>query len=55
MLPSGRAAKQFIEETTKLMNEWSHDSPLKDIAFKAMIMPSIQLQKPSQKLKSREH
>ena len=55
LLPSGRAAKQFIEETTKLMNEWSHDSPLKDIAFKAMIMPSLQLQKPSQKPKSREH
>ena len=34
LLPSRRAGKQFIEETTKLRNEWLHDSPLKGIAFK---------------------
>ena len=56
MLPSGRAGKQFIEETTKLMNEWLYGSPLKDTAFKAiLIMPRLLLQKPSQKSKSREH
>ena len=56
LLPSGRAGKQFIEETTKLMNEQLHDSSLKDTAFNAiMIMPSLLLQKPSQKSKSREH
>ena len=56
LLPSGRAGKQFIEEKIKLMNEWLHDSPLKDIALKAtMIMPSLLLQKPPQKSKSREH
>ena len=69
MLPSGRAGKQFIEETTKLMNEWLHGSPLKDTAFKyiekkkkkdtafkaILIMPRLLLQKPSQKSKSREH
>ena len=38
------------------MNECLHDSPLKDIPFKTiMIMPSLLLQKPSQKSKSREH
>ena len=38
------------------MNERLHDSPLKNIALKAiMIMPSLLLQKPSQKSKSREH
>ena len=48
--------KKVIEETNKLMNEWLHDSPLKDIAFKAiMIMSSLLLQKPSQKSKPREH
>ena len=56
MLPSGSAGKQFIEETTKLMNEWLYGSPLKDTAFKAiLIMPRLLLQKPSQKSKSREH
>ena len=38
------------------MNEWLRDSTLKDITFKAaMIMPSLLLQKPSQKKKNREH
>ena len=38
------------------MSEWLHDSPLKDIAFKAiMVMPSLLLQKPSQKSKSKDH
>ena len=38
------------------MNEWLHDSPLKGIVLKeTMIMPSLLLQKPSQKSKSREH
>ena len=56
LLPSRCAGKQVIEEKTKLMNEWLHDSPLKDIALKAtMIMPSLLLQKPPQKSKSREH
>ena len=56
LLPSGRTGKQFIEETTKLINEWLHDSPLKDIAFKAiMTMPSLLIQKPSKKSKSRDH
>ena len=56
LLPFGRARKQFIEETTKLINKWLQDSPLKDIAFKAiMIMPSLLLQKPSKNSKSRDH
>ena len=38
------------------MNEWLHDSPLKSIAFKAiMIMPSILLQKPSKNSKAKDH
>ena len=56
MLPSGHVGKQFIGETTQLTNEWLHDSPLKDIAFKVIIiMPSLLLQKPSKKSKFRGH
>ena len=56
LLPSGRAGKQYVDETTRLMNEWLHDSPMKDIAFKAiMIMPNLLLQKPSKKSKSKDH
>ena len=40
-------------EVSRLMSEWLHDLPLKDIAFKAiMVMPSL---KPSQKSKSKDH
>ena len=38
------------------MNEWIHDSPLKDITFEAIVvMPSLLLQKPSRKSKSKDH
>ena len=47
LLPSGKAGKQYIDETTKLMNEWLPESPVKDIAFKAIkIMSNLPLQKP---------
>ena len=56
LLPSGKAGKQYIDETTKLMNEWMQESPLKDIAFKAiMIMPILLLQKPSKNSKAKDH
>ena len=41
---------------SRLMNEWIRESPLKDIAFKAiMVMPGLLLQKPSRKSKSKDH
>ena len=56
MPPTGAAAKKYITETTKLMNRWTNNSPLKDIAFKAMhIMPSFLLQKPSKTSKAKDH
>ena len=55
LLPSGKAGKQCIDETTKLMNEWLQELPLKDITFKAiMIMPNL-LQKPSKNSKAKDH
>ena len=56
LLPSGKAGKQYIDETTKLMNKWLQELPLKDIAFKAiMIMPNLLLQKPSKTSKAKDH
>ena len=56
LLPSGKAGKQCIDETTKLMNEWLQELPLKDITFKAiMIMPNLLLQKPSKNSKAKDH
>ena len=47
LLPTGKFGKSYIDENTRLMNAWVEDSPLKNIAFKAiMIMPSLLLQKP---------
>ena len=38
------------------MNEWFQEPPLKDIAFKAiMIMPNILQQKPSKNSKAKDH
>ena len=55
MLPTGAAAKKYITETTKLMNGWTNNSPLKDIAFKAIpIMPSLLLQKQSKTSKAKD-
>ena len=52
----GKWEKKFIGEVSRFMSEWIHDSLLKDIAFKAiMVMPSLLLQKPSQKSKSKDH
>ena len=56
MLPTGAAAKKYITETTKLMNGWTNNLPLKDIGFKAIhIMPSLLLQKPSKTSKAKDH
>ena len=55
MLPTGTAAKKYITETTKLMNGWTNNLLLKDIAFKAIhIMPSL-LQNPSKTSKAKGH
>ena len=56
MLPSGKVDKEFFEECCRLVNEWVDDGPLHLIALKAiMIMPSLLLQKPSKKSKSKDH
>ena len=55
LLPSGRSGKLYIEETTRLINSWTHNSPLQDVVFKAiMVMPSILLRKPSRNSKSKD-
>ena len=57
MLPTGKAGKKYIMETTRLINIWNAESvEMKDIALKAvMIMPALLLQKPSFKSKSKHH
>ena len=56
MLPTGAAAKKCITETTKLMNGWTDNSPLKGIAFTVIhVIPSLLLQKPSKTSKAKDH
>ena len=56
MLLSGKVGKEFVEECCRLVNEWVDDGPLHLIALKViMIMPSLLLQKPSKKSKSKYH
>ena len=56
LLPTGKAGKSFIDETRRLLDEWVQDSPLKSIAFTAiMVMPSLLLQKPSKTSKAKDH
>ena len=56
LLPSGKYGKEYIRETTRLLTSWVEDTPLKDIAFKAIhIMPALLLQKPSKNSKAKDH
>ena len=56
LLPSGKSETHYTEETTRLINSWIHNSPLQDVAFKAiMVMPNLLFQKPTRNLKSKDH
>ena len=56
LLPSGSCGKKYIEETTRLLNEWIHGSRLNGISLKAvMLMLNLLLQKPSKNSKSKDH
>ena len=48
LLASGSSRKRFIRESTRLIHSWIDATPMKEIAFKAiMVMPALLLQKPS--------
>ena len=65
VLPSGRKTyscfqqvqlrKEYVTETTKLMNSWANNAPLKDVVFKAVHIMSSLLQKPSKASKAKDH
>ena len=55
-IPSGAVGKRFVEEMTRLINEWNNKTPLANIALKALItMPVLLLQKPSKTSKLKDH
>ena len=56
MIPSGKAGKEFITELSSWLNKFNNDTPFRSIALKVyMILPSLLLQKPSRKLKAKQH
>ena len=56
MVPSGGGDKKFIKEITRLINLWTNDSPLENIALKAIhVIPALLLQKPNKNWKAKDH
>lgn len=56
LLPSGKSGKAYIDECTRLIDEWLNDTTLSSIALKSlMIMPSLLLQKSSKNSKAKDH
>lgn len=55
-IPSGACGKQFVVELTRLFNAFALESDSESIALKAaMTLPSLMLQKPHAKSKTKEH
>ena len=56
MVPSGGSGKTFIKEITRLINLWTDDSLLENIALKVIHnMLALLLQKPNKNSKAKDH
>ena len=56
LLRTAATGKDFIDEMTRIINPLVYDTPIKDIALKALhVMPALLLQKPSKNSKSKDH
>ena len=56
IVPTGAAGKKFIDEISRLLNLWTNNKSLKNIALKAIhVMPALLLQKPSKTSKAKDH
>ena len=55
-LLTGAAGKKFIDEISRLVNLWTNDTPLQNIALKAIhVMPALLIQKPNKASKAKKH
>ena len=53
VVPTGAAGKKFIDEISTLLNLWTNNTLIKNIALKAIhVMPALLLQKPSKTSKT---
>ena len=56
MVPTGAAGKKIIHQISRLLNLWTNDTSLKNIALKAIhIMPALLLKKSSKTSKAKDH
>ena len=56
LLPFGSTGKRFIEEMTRIINNWTFKSEQDSIAMKAlMVLPTLLLQKTSFTPKSKDN
>ena len=56
MAPSGGGGKKFIKEITRLVNLWTEDLTLENIALKVIhVMPALLLQKPNKNWRVKDH
>ena len=56
MVLTGAAGKQFIDEIFRLVDLWTNDTLLENIALKATyVMPALLLPKPSKASKAKDH
>ena len=55
-LPSGNAAKKFVNELSKWLEHYNNNTQLQGIALKVFhILPALILQKPTKNSKARDH
>ena len=56
MVPTGAGGKKFIDEISRLVNLWTNDTQLVNIALKAIhVIPALLVQKPSKASKAKDH
>ena len=56
MGPTRATGKKIVDEIPRLLNLWTKDTPLKNIALKAIhVMPALLLQKASKTSKAKDH
>ena len=56
MVTSGGDGKNFIKEITRLINLWTDDSPLENIALIAIhVIPALLIRKPNKNSKAKDH
>ena len=56
LVPYGKTGRDFIDQLTKLIDDWNNRSPMQHLALKAaIVLLATALQKPGQRSKAKEH